>query len=248
MGTKTRIFGVGIGLLMGGLALPSWARAATYEGVVEAFRDVALSAQVSGNVTELRVAEGDAVASGQVLVKIDAQAQELEKARCERVLAKTKFDYEGLQNLLTDNMISRDEAFEAQIEMEIAEIKFHQAVLDLERRKISTPLDGVVTRLTVEVGEWVEPGMAVAQVLDLSHLFVVLLVPAEQAGKVTLGMSAELQFPADPDLAETGVVDFIDPRVDPSSGFQRIKVLLANPEHRIRPGIRCLATFPKLES
>jgi multidrug efflux pump subunit AcrA (membrane-fusion protein) len=47
------------------------------------------------------------------------------------------------------------------------------------------------------------------------------------------------------DAQFTGKIIFIDPRIDVSSGLFRIKVLIENPDHKIKAGMRALADFSK---
>ena len=55
-----------------------------------------------------------------------------------------------------------------------------------------------------------------------------------------------LHFPALPDNSEnfTAVVSFVDPRIDAASGLFRVKLLLDNPDHEIKAGMRGFAEFP----
>lgn len=215
-----------------------------HDGVVLAFHEVSVSAAVPGNLSEIMVGEGDFVRSGDLMVRIDSTFQELELARRERVLAKRKFDFEGLQSLLEDNMTSRDEALEAQIELEIAEIDHRRAMAELDQRKLKAPISGLVAGVHFEAGEWVDPGSVVVEVLDIEQVYAQLLLTAEEASRLEVGMEIPLDFPAIPDFSANGKLDFIDPRVDPASGLQRVKILLSNDGHRILPGLRCVAQLP----
>lgn len=215
------------------------------DGVVLPFKEVRVSAAVAGMLETVAVKEGDVVKTGQTLAQLDAKQQQLEVDRLAKIVEKRRFDFDGFDALLKDSMTSRDQAMQARIELEIAELDQRRAQAELDKRTVRAPLDGLVVAVRFEGGEWVEPGAVVAEVVDIGFVFAQLLLTAEEAGAVTLGLEVPLTFPALPHFTARGKIDFIDPRVDPSSGLQRVRVLVENQEGRIRPGLRCVATVPE---
>lgn len=218
------------------------------DGVVLPFKEVRVSAAVAGTLRSVDVKEGDVVRAGQMLAQIDSRQQQLEVDRLAKIVEKRRFDFEGFDALLKDSMTSRDQAMQARIELEIAELDQRRAQAELEKRVLLSPLDGLVVAVRFEAGEWVEPGAIVAEVVDIGSVLAQLLLTAEEAGAVKLGLEVPLTFPALPNFTARGKIDFIDPRVDPSSGFQRVRVLVENRDGVIRPGLRCVATLPETRS
>lgn len=218
------------------------------DGVVLPFKEVRVSAAVAGTLRSVDVKEGDVVRAGQMLAQIDSRQQQLEVDRLAKIVEKRRFDFEGFDALLKDSMTSRDQAMQARIELEIAELDQRRAQAELEKRVLLSPLDGLVVAVRFEAGEWVEPGAIVAEVVDIGSVLAQLLLTAEEAGAVKLGLEVPLTFPALPNFTARGKIEFIDPRVDPSSGFQRVRVLVENRDGVIRPGLRCVATLPETRS
>ena len=150
-------------------------------GEVKPKRFVNVGANVSGPITEILVEEGDSVAKGQPLVRIDstryqagtrqsqaaveAAGAELERARAD--LDVTRLIFERQQRMHQERLVS-DQAFDqAQ-----AEVKMREAVVESQRRRVTqaaaalasiqddlekttvySPMDGVVTNLQKEAGE-----------------------------------------------------------------------------------------------
>ena len=74
----------------------------------------------------------------------------------------------------------------------IAETKLKQALLDLERTQIKAPLDGVVTRRNIQVGQRVAPGTVMMMVVPVAQLYVDANFKESQLEKVQAGQKVTL--------------------------------------------------------
>jgi HlyD family secretion protein len=99
--------------------------------------------------------------------------------------------------------------------LEAADARISQAEEALSYTTITSPIDGVVTRLNAEVGELVmtgtmnNPGTVIIEVADLSKMLVVAQVDEADVGKLKVGQKATVHVDAFPDQEFTGVVDSI---------------------------------------
>jgi RND family efflux transporter MFP subunit len=98
------------------------------------------------------------------------------------------------------------------------------------------PFDAVVARRYVEIGQWIEKGDAVADLVRLDPLFVEVNVPEYLVARVKEGDEASVTIDALSARPVTGKVEQILPEADPASRTFRVKILLPNPQYRIRPG------------
>lgn len=89
--------------------------------------------------------------------------------KSEEVVAEEKLEEEkfrlSIQKELKEQVVAR-----AQVQVSTAELQ--SAAADVERRRITSPLDAVVVRLSRRVGEWVNPGDTVIQLLRVDRLRV----------------------------------------------------------------------------
>jgi len=99
--------------------------------------------------------------------------------------------------------------------LEVADAGIAQAREALSHTTISSPIDGVVTRLNAEVGEMVmtgtmnNPGTVIIEVADLSTMLLVAQVDEADVGKIAVGQKATVYVQAFPDDEFEGVVDSI---------------------------------------
>ncbi len=99
--------------------------------------------------------------------------------------------------------------------LEVADAGIEQANEALNHMTISSPIDGVVTRLEAEVGEMVimgtmnNPGTVIMEVADLSTMLLVAQVDEADVGKLALGQKATVHVQAFPDEEFNGFIDSI---------------------------------------
>jgi RND family efflux transporter MFP subunit len=220
-------------------------RAASVDALVKPFREVSVSAPVSGIIESVQVREGDTVQRGQILAQLENEVERVEVERLAKILEKRQYDDAGTARLFKNNVVSEDEAVEKRIEREIAELQHRRAMVELERKTLHAPLAGTIVAVNFDVGEWVDPGVVVFEIVDIDQVYAEVLVTPEQGLAVAPEAKVTVQFPLLGDQGRfAGTVDFIDPRVDASSSLMRIRVVIPNADHRLRPGYRGTVELP----
>jgi len=160
--------------------------------LVEAWRDVDLHAETSGIVRSVSSEVGQKMAAGQPLFKVDDEvaASALRKARVNRELARR--DFERYSSLLKEGAVAASSAEAMRLKLEDAEADLVSARRREEDTAIKAPFAGVVTSRLVEVGDLVQPGMKVANMVDLSKLKIVSSIPEKQVSLVAEGMPVQV--------------------------------------------------------
>lgn len=106
----------------------------------------------------------------------------------------------------------------------------------LAKAETRSPLAGVIARRHVEIGEWINRGDAIADLLQLDPLFVEVNVPEEVIARVRRGDSARVEIDALGRRSFVGKIDQIVPLAEAASRTFRVKILLPNPDLEIWPG------------
>jgi membrane fusion protein, multidrug efflux system len=219
-----------------------------FDGLVLPFKEVVVSSPVQSAITEIACREGDTVKAGAVLARLYGRIEELDMLRTKAALEKREFDFKGSANLYADKIISEDEALKNKIELELARLQAEQATELFLQRTITAPIDGIVVEKMREVGESVTAAQALFRLVAIDQVYVQFYLSSEQAAALKVGdqLTVRCQTGAATDAPRnyTGRIDFIDPRVDAASGLMRVKVLLPNPGHVIKPGLRADVLLP----
>jgi membrane fusion protein, multidrug efflux system len=220
-------------------------------GLVLPFLEVTVSSPVQSHVEEHLFRQGDTVTEGAILTRLFGRIENLNMQRAKAALEKREFDSRAAENLFRDKLISEDEALEKRIELDLARLQYEIARETYEVREIRSPLSGIVVERMVEVGETVRASDPMFTIVDINQVYVQLFVEAERLRQLRPGGNVRVHFPELGILeARTGVIDFIDPRVDPASGLLRVRVLVPNPDGSIKVGVRGVAEFatPRLSA
>jgi membrane fusion protein (multidrug efflux system) len=233
-------------------------------GQIRAVEDVELRARVSGFLQSRLVEDGVDVVAGQLLFVIERAPYEAEVERAKAELARARaalqqarLDLSRTRALHERNVASRASldavvATEAQAAAEVlaAEAVLREAELDLEYTEIYSPVDGRIGLSAFSVGDLVGPESGpLATVVSMDPIYVYWQVPEgvllgfrrDQAerrarGEEELRVTAELRFADGTRYEHTGVWDFLDNRVDPTTGTQTARAHFPNPDGLLLPG------------
>jgi macrolide-specific efflux system membrane fusion protein len=152
---------------------------------------------------------------------------ELEKAKLESEQAA--LEQERLENKLAA----------AKLRQQLAAGRLALAKRQVELRRVTAPLDGVVVEVLRDQGEWVEPGQSIVRIVRTDRLRAEGFLEAEQVRPALQGSAVRLTLEADPGgRSFPGTVQFVSPEVDPVNGQVRFWADVENPSGRLRPGMR----------
>jgi RND family efflux transporter MFP subunit len=217
------------------------------QGLVFPIKFVSISSPVPVQevIEAVLVEEGNIVTEGQVLVQLRNAKEKLTVREYERVVEATDFVYKGAKSLFEQKMGSKEQMLKAQTEWDRAKIQLQLAEEQLREKTVRAPLSGIVVKKYKEAGESVDRGEKLVDIVNIDQVYVqfyldpklMLVLKEEQPVTVHIPVLNDVQF--------TGKINFIDPRIDASSGLFRIKVLIENPDRKIKAGMRALADFSK---
>lgn len=107
----------------------------------------------------------------------------------------------------------------------------------LEQFTITADVGGIVTEKMVELGDYVERGMPLYEIADLSTVWVVFDIYENEMAWIEEGSTVEFTVASYPGETFEGEVDFIDPLVDRQTRVARARVEIDNPNGRLKPGM-----------
>jgi multidrug efflux system membrane fusion protein len=234
----------------------------SYSGRLEAVDRVAIRPRVSGTLVAVHFKDGSLVHKGDELFTIDPLPYQAEVDRAEANLAgaKARVAYTSselarAQRLITDNAIARSEleqrqndARSAAADLKAAKAALEIAQLNLGYTHILAPVSGRVSRAEVTEGNLVAAGAASTPLTTLvsvdpiyaafdvdeqSFLKYVNPSRADKGGEVPvyLGLANEDGY------SRKGKVQYVDNRLDTSSGTIRVRATFDNPDGTLVPGL-----------
>ena len=232
------------------LTYPAVTRADDVQGLVLPFKEVLVSSPVlQDNVKDIEVEEGDQVKQGDVLAHLLNDREQLEVRRTENLIKRTEFEYKGMKTLADEKLATQDSEVEKETDLEAAKIEYQLAVTALDEKTIKSPLSGIVVRRFKEPGESVDRTEKLFDIVNIDQVYIQFYLEPPLIEKLNVKDKVPVRFPALNNGAQQyeAAVSFIDPRIDAASGLFRVKLILDNPNHDIKAGMRGEADFTKPE-
>jgi membrane fusion protein (multidrug efflux system) len=169
-----------------------------------------LSAPAAGIVMAVPVSEGERVAAGAVIVKLDDRA-----ALAQLRLAEQQMER---QNQLKASGNTSEKAVQ-EAAQQLASAQAQLALVQL-----TSPIAGVVARIHVQPGQTVDANTIVAEVIDPARLAATVNVPASEAALLKAGQAAELLLERSANVAGQGKVLYVSPQVDAKTATVLVRV------------------------
>lgn len=200
----------------------------------EAIEAVTVMPQASGTIAEILVSSGQKVKTGDVIARLDREEQVILRDQAAVALRSATEKAESYRNLQS---FSRLDVLDAQIAQEQAQLQLTTAELNLKRRDIVAPIDGVIGIVGVSVGDNVTNTTAIVSLDNRSQLLVDFWAPERFAAAVKPGMPVEANSVSRPGEVFQGSVEAVDSRVDQASRTIRIRAKIDNPDDVLRAGM-----------
>lgn len=202
-----------------------------------ALHSVVVHADSPGRIAEVRVQSGQRVQAGDVLLRLDSEAEEIALARAQLVLDDERARQERVAQLRGSGASSEVQMREADLALRQAELAFRQAEFNLAQRVVTAPVSGWLGIMGAETGAQVGTTSEIAQIDDRSVLLVDFRLPERLVGRVELGGPVSAEALAGGSGLIEGRISAIDNRVDPASRTLRVQARLDNADDALRAGM-----------
>jgi len=233
---------------------PLWVN---FTGKTQAVDEVMVISRVSGELQERRFSPGENVKKGQILFVIDKSEYQAVWDQKKAILQKDKAslnlaiaNVNRYRPLVEEQLAPREKldelvATQKQLEATIKadEAALEAATLDLEYCDVKANIDGVVGKELVLIGNIVNVGTELTQIVQTDHLYVNINPSAHEVGllnkyksnekpkvKVYLNSAKRMKIELD------GQIDFTDTVTNTTTGTVAMRAKVANPEHLLFPG------------
>jgi len=211
-----------------------------FSGTIRGMRQSELTSGLTTRVLEVHVIEGDEVNEGDLLITLDPDDAAYGAAMGGYRQTKEQYnqayrDYLRIKELYEAGAVSKQEYETARTAFEVYRATYDAAS---ELVKITSPMDGTVTEITVSEGDPVSPGDILATVAIIDTVRIESYTSAEKTRLIEPGLPARVVADL-PDGERTveGVVESVSLSANRDTGLFEIKVMLDNEEGILQPGV-----------
>lgn len=206
-------------------------------GVLEARRGVDVSPSMPGLIQQIAFESGDKVTQGQMLVRLDADVERGNLAKAQAALKLAKADLDRGESLLSTNNISKATLDQRQSQYDVAAAELAALGAQIEKKTINAPFDGELGIRKVNVGQYLEAGIAIVNIQDLSVMLVNFSVSQRELSDLKVGHKIRMTTDAYPVKEFDGEISAIEPLINQQTGMVEVQGRFDNSDGLLRPGM-----------
>jgi len=217
------------------------ARAApnTFEtvGSLRSGEAIMLRPEVAGRVREIHFSDGQQVAAGALLITLDDELVRAELNEANANLANSRRAYNRAQELAQKQLIARADLDKAQAALGVDQARAASAGTRVSKAQLRAPFAGVIGLRKVSVGDYVEAGRDLVELVRLDPLEIDLRAPETVLSTLAVGQKVLFGVDAFRDDRFTATVVAISPIVELGGRSVALRARFDNPDHKLRPGM-----------
>lgn len=233
----------------------------TAPGSINAFEQVQVTARVAGAVDRVSFVEGQTVTQGQVLASIESERYQVAVDQAKAALSKTQAAEANAESQLArrqgatadhPGLITGEEiaTYQTQVQTAKADVMtateaLKVAQLNLRDSYVRAPIAGVIQTRTVETGQYLQPGVVLATLLQRDPLLLKFQVTEQDAPRLHVGDVANIALRESSHTYQAKIT-LIAGSADPQSHLVPVSAEVDDKEHKywLRPGVFCDVSIP----
>ena len=206
-------------------------------GELESVSEAFISPETSGQITEVKVVEGQKVKKGQLLAKLNTSIIEKNISEVKTQLELAEIIYNKQKELWGKNIGSERQYLEAKNNYESLQNKLNTLWAQYNMSIIKAPISGYVEQIILKEGELASPGMQLMQIVNIDQLYVTVKLSEAYLSAVHLGDSVEIRFPSFPNLVLHRTVFRISNVVNKQNRTFDVQIKINNPDGMLKPNL-----------
>jgi membrane fusion protein, multidrug efflux system len=216
-------------------------RKLTLSGRTEADVRTMAVTRTNGTVTALNIRRGSVVQAGDVIAVLSDEARESNVAQAAARLEQRQKEYDAKRLLVESGNLAKLNLAQFEADLKAAQAQLAQAEAERDRGMVRAPVAGVINEVPANLGQSLQPGAPVAEVMSLDPMLAVVEISERKLSGVKVGDRADVRLIDGSEVK--GSVRFISNRASPQTRTYRIDVSIPNPNGAIADGVTTEVTL-----
>jgi multidrug efflux system membrane fusion protein len=209
--------------------------------ITEADHRAMAVARGDGVIIDLMVTRGSEVRAGEPIAIISDEGREAAVKEAEALLAQRKAEYDAQKKLIERGNVPRNNLPAIEASYAAAEASLSAARAELEKNTIKAPIDGKIDLVPVQIGQAVQVGAQIAEVIDPDPMLAVGAVSEFRRASIQVGQTASVRFVESQPIE--GTVNFVGLSAEAATRTYKVEARMANPKAVIADGVTCEMTI-----
>lgn len=204
---------------------------------VESVSEAYISPEISGQIEQILVKEGDRVVKGQLLAKLNSDVMQDNIREVKTSLELASYTYKKQKSLWKKHIGSELQFLQAKTKFESLQNKLSTLQTQYQRSFIKAPIDGYVDAINVKIGEMAIPGQRFFHLVNLRLLYVNAQISEAYLPIIYQGDPVEVRFSAFPSIVLHKKVYRIGKVINKQSRTFKLQLKINNPHGLLRPNL-----------
>lgn len=206
-------------------------------------QEVKISAETPGLVTRVLVDEGSYVKAGQTLAVIKADQQNVNVANAQAMYNNAQTEVARFESAYATGGVTKQQLDQVKLQLVNAKNNLSSAKISAGDVNIKASFAGIINKKNIEPGSFVNPGMELFEVVNVSTLKLKVNVDEKHVGTLKVGQTIKVESPVLADQEFSGKISFIAPKADTSLNFPVELDIQNNTSNALKAGMYGNAYF-----
>lgn len=212
------------------------------QGQLEPWRRLEVRAETSGTVDAIGVIKGQRIEAGQEIASLRISSREADLAQAKAQLQSAQSEQKAAASLRQQGLQSRVQLEQANAALQAARAQLDKIELDIENTRFVAPFGGIINALPVEIGELIDHGQVVAELVDDSRFRVTAQAAQQSIDQLETGQTAEVRLLTGQTLP--GEITFISPVANSQTRSFAIEAEVPNADDSVSAGVSASLVIP----
>lgn len=164
-----------------------------------------------GYIRDVLTKENQVVAKGDILLQLDDRDLQIELKYKRAKYNKGAADFKRAKELARSHMVSKSDIETAEATLVALQADLEGTLLKMDFTKVTAPVNGVVSKIGVHVGQFIQPGQSLMMVVAPKPVWIQANFKETQLSKVRVGLPVEVEIDAFPGVLWHGKIASIYP-------------------------------------
>lgn len=205
--------------------------------VTKADQQAIATARGAGVLINLKVERGSTVKAGDVIAAISDEGREAAVSQAQALLDQRMSEYNANKKLIQSGDISRNTLPSLEAAVAAAKAALAAAQAEADRSIVRAPVDGIVNAVPVQVGQAIQAGTEIADIVSPDPMLAVGAASERQRPSLSVGQHTTVRFIDDTKVE--GKVSFVALSGDAATRTYRVEARIPNPTGSIADGVTC---------
>lgn len=192
--------------------------------------------EVSGEILDIKVKEGQQVSKGQALMTLDVQMLRKQESELKTRLELAETTYKKQKNLWDKKIGSEMQYLQTKNNYEALKDNLAALQTQIAKGTITAPFSGVVDEIFPKVGEVAAPGMPLLRLINLNNMYIEADISENYLNKINAGDFVQLDFPAI-EMSKKAQIERLGQYINPDNRTFKIRINVANEDGYLKPNM-----------